>query len=88
MDLSTIVTHGGLGICTVLLVAANWSSIQKRLPQRPRPVISQRPESDPTALIEAYHVARDACDENTNLAQRTDQVFQELICQKVLRCEK
>ncbi|PQO33309.1 hypothetical protein C5Y96_10685 [Blastopirellula marina] len=88
MDHPTILTLGGLGACGVLLVAANWSSIASRLPRMPQFAWRNRDTNDPTPLIDAYHVARDACDNNADLAERTDQVFKDLICRKVLRCEK
>ncbi|MFN3151406.1 hypothetical protein [Bremerella sp.] len=86
MTLQTIHTLSGLGLGCVLLAWANWSSIRAWLPRLPR--ISRPRDSNPAALIDAYHTARDACAGNNDLAKRTDQVFKELICQKVLRCEK
>ncbi len=85
MELQTIFTLGGLGMCSVLLAVANWSSIKPLLPKL---ATKRQASGDPAELIQAYHVARDACDGNADLAKRTDQVFQQLICQKVLRCEK
>ena len=85
MELQTLLTLGGLGTCSVLLVVANWSHIK---PMLPKLATKRRASDDPAALIDAYHVARDACGQNADLAKRTDQVFQQLICQKVLRCEK
>ena len=85
MDLPTLFTLGGLGVCSALLAAANWSRIKPLLPKL---ATKRQASSDPSALIQAYHVARDACGQNSDLAKRTDQVFQQLICQKVLRCDK
>lgn len=88
MNHQTILTLGGLGACCMLLVAANWSSIASRLPRLSWFSFRNRNVNDPAQLIDAYHVARDACDDNADLAQRTDQVFKDLICRKVIRCEK
>lgn len=86
MQLQTIITTSGIGLGCVLLAWANWPSIRAWLPRLPH---TTRPaDSNPAALIQAYHTARDACAGNTDLAKRTDQVFKDLICQKVLRCEK
>jgi len=88
MDLQTTLTLGGLGTCSALLIAANWSSLKSWLPRASLFAGSKRARSNPAELIEAYHVARDACTDDADLAARTDQVFTELITRKVLRCEK
>lgn len=85
MNLQTILTLGGLGLGSMLLIIANWSTVKSWLPCVSLSGSSNRTENDPAALINAYHVARDACDDNTDLAKRTDQVFKDLICRKVLR---
>lgn len=88
MNHQTILTLGGLGIGSLLLIVANWSTLQRWLPRISWLRFAERDANDPTALIQAYHVARAACPADTDLAKRTDQVFKELICRKVLRCEK
>ncbi|MBA2116804.1 hypothetical protein [Bremerella alba] len=88
MDLPTLITCGGLSACSVLLIATNWSQAKQWLPRLPSTASPSRNHSNPAELIEAYHVARDACGDNANLATLTDQVFKDLICRKVLRCEK
>ncbi|QDU75452.1 hypothetical protein Pan97_24840 [Bremerella volcania] len=88
MDYQSIITLGGLGTCSVLLLAANWSTVKSWLPRVSLLASRASADDDPAALIEAYHVARDACGDNAQLAELTNEVFKDLICQKVLRCAK
>lgn len=88
MDHQTFITLGGLAAGSVLLIVANWSSVKTWLPRVSLFASRDRDRKSPAQLIDAYHVARDACDDNTDLAARTDQIFKDLICKKVLRCEK
>ncbi|MEW4564701.1 hypothetical protein AB1K70_19330 [Bremerella sp. JC770] len=88
METQSIITLSGLGICCVLLLAANWPTIMSWLPTAWLVSSQRRDEGNPTELIAAYHVARDECHNDAHLGELTDQLFQELICKKVLRCEK
>lgn len=88
METQSIITLAGLGISSVLLLAANWPTLTSWLPTAWLVASRRRNENNPAKLINAYHVARDACHKDTHLGELTDQLFKELICRKVLRCEK
>lgn len=89
MDIQSIIVYSTCALGALALVAANWSKVSAWVPSMPSLSIGKaKATNDPTALIDAYNVARDACGEDAELGVNTDALFTALITKKVLRCEK